>query len=430
MATPSPGRRRRRPILAVAGLLAVVLLAALGATVLADQHARRAAAVRGAGAAAPVCADAVASTAGHLAARVYANDAGGANAHYSMGRVGGSRALGAAVAAGDGARAQRVMRGLLARQITRMRVYRGRRLVAEVGSGPAVAPISGPIRGPGGRVVGHYVLAIQNATGFMGLSREMVRADVVVRTGARTLAATRKDLPATLPDRGPVALPGGSYAAYSIPIAVFDGRSARATFLVSPSLAAGLCAPTRERTVLRVISVAGRRIYDGEVSSPQTRAASALLAHDPVMAAAVRAGDRAAVRAEIVRLFRTSVHYVRIRVTRPGGAKLVDLGGPAVLAPVHGALRQGGRVVGHFEFSLQDDAGYLKLVQRFTGADVLLRGAGGQVAGTLSPGPPTVPAEGTVGYGGTSYEAFSFPATAFPSGRLRVSILVRPQLYL
>ena len=46
-----------------------------------------------------------------------------------------------------------------------------------------------------------------------------------------------------------------------------------------------------------------------------------------------------------------------------------------------------------------------------------------QIMGTLNPGPPQVPADGTVVYRGHTYSAHSFTATAFPSGPLRISLL-------
>ena len=44
-----------------------------------------------------------------------------------------------------------------------------------------------------------------------------------------------------------------------------------------------------------------------------------------------------------------------------------------MLAPVHGTLRSAGKLVGRFSFAIQDDAGYMKLAHRFTGAEVLMR---------------------------------------------------------
>jgi hypothetical protein len=127
--------------------------------------------------------------------------------------------------------------------------------------------------------------------------------------------------------------------------------------------------------------------------------------------------------AAIVGFFAAHIHVVRVRVT-VGGHLLYDLGGPYVLAPVHGTLRSGGQVIGDFEMSIQDDAGYLKLAHLFTGAEVLMRAGAHQVQGTLNPGPASVPARGRLNYGGRSYQAYSFTAQAFPSGPLRISLLI------
>jgi hypothetical protein len=91
---------------------------------------------------------------------------------------------------------------------------------------------------------------------------------------------------------------------------------------------------------------------------------------------------------------------------------------------VHGTLRSGRRLIGSFEMAIQDDAGYLKLAHLFTGAEVLMRTGGRQVMGTLNPGPTSVPDRGSVTYGGRSYQAYSFTGEAFPSGALRISLLL------
>ena len=44
--------------------------------------------------------------------------------------------------------------------------------------------------------------------------------------------------------------------------------------------------------------------------------------------------------------------------------------------------------------------------------------------GTLRPGPASVPDRGAVSYGGRSYQAYSFIGEAFPSGPLRISLLL------
>jgi hypothetical protein len=116
---------------------------------------------------------------------------------------------------------------------------------------------------------------------------------------------------------------------------------------------------------------------------------------------------------------------VRLRVSR-GNEVLADVGGPDILAPVSGQLRRGGRIVGRYVLSVQDDLGYVKLVTRFIGVPLVLRAGSRplQVAGTLMPGPPSVPSHGPVSYRHTTYEAFSLSAQAFPRGPLRISLLV------
>ncbi len=166
----------------------------------------------------------------------------------------------------------------------------------------------------------------------------------------------------------------------------------------------------------------GERIYQEERSSPDVAATLRRVESSSAFRAAVAAHDPAATRTAIIGFFEAHIHVVRVRVS-VGGRLLVDVGGPYVLAPVPGTLRSGGRVVGHFLMAIQDDAGYLKLAHLFTGAQVLMRSGSRQVMGTLSPGPAAVPDRGAVNYGGRTYQAYSFTATAFPSGPLRISLL-------
>ena len=84
-----------------------------------------------------------------------------------------------------------------------------------------------------------------------------------------------------------------------------------------------------------------------------------------------------------------------------------------------------GRTAARFALAVQDDTGYVKLMHRFTGADVQLVSPLGRVPGsTLEPGPERIPAHGALTYRGRRYLASSFDATAFPSGTLRISLLV------
>lgn len=168
-----------------------------------------------------------------------------------------------------------------------------------------------------------------------------------------------------------------------------------------------------------------QRIYASEVDSSEVSADKRQIEGYGPLLSAVESGSRAAIGAAVHSLVYSHTHIVRLRVDR--GSELVsDIGGPYILAPVTGTLRSHGRTIGHFVFSVQDDLGYVKLVARFIGAPLVLRTDAGQVPveGQLSPGPASIPDRGPVSYRGTTYEAYSFRAEAYPSGRLRVSLLL------
>jgi hypothetical protein len=167
------------------------------------------------------------------------------------------------------------------------------------------------------------------------------------------------------------------------------------------------------------------RIYANELSSSEVfRDKRQVETFSPLLSA-VASGNRTAVREAVESLVFSHTHLVRLRVTR-GGEVLADVGGPEILAPLSGSLRSGGATVGHYVLSVQDDLGYVKLVTRFTGVSLVLR-AGSRilpVEGAVTPGPASIPAHGPVSYRNRTYEAFSFDAKAFPSGPLRISLLV------
>jgi hypothetical protein len=303
-------------------------------------------------------------------------------------------------------------------------------VLAEIGHDPALAPVHGQLRDRSGRVVGRYIFAVQGDGGFAGLTGSLVNTQVIIREGARQVQGSLVAGPAEIPDRGPVSHGGITYNAYSFMGRSFTDHPIRISYLVPPEGVASVCGSSPAETVLNVIAGRATGIYKGELHSLQTHAAGRIIARSQKMLAAVQSASPDAVGAAIVKLFRTRLHIVRIRVTS-GGRLINDVGGPAVLAPAAGEFRDpSGLLIGEFLFSLQDDAGYLKLVRVFSGAEVLMRVGAQQVAGTISPGPANPPDYGPVSYRGVTYWAFSFPATAFPSSPLRITILVVPSRYL
>jgi hypothetical protein len=94
---------------------------------------------------------------------------------------------------------------------------------------------------------------------------------------------------------------------------------------------------------------------------------------------------------------------------------------------VRGTLRLAGRVLGSFVLSIQDDEGYLRLTRRLAGLYVLMymNPAHPQlVKNSLGPEPGAVPERGSFTYRGRSFRVFTLHAHAFPSGPLRISVLI------
>jgi hypothetical protein len=187
--------------------------------------------------------------------------------------------------------------------------------------------------------------------------------------------------------------------------------------------AAASCAAATDRTYLSIAFALARRINVGESTGNAVKRALHTISSDQVLAAAVAADDVTAVDSEVHVLVFNHEHIVRLRVLR-AGAVLDDLGGPLVLAPVSGSLRLGGRAVGTFVMSIQDDAGYRKLAQRLVGAAVVMRYRGRTVMSDVA-GNERLPARGSVAIGGVHYLVASLRDGRFPSGTLRIWLLFR-----
>ncbi len=363
------------------------------------------------------CAATVAATLSEVAGRVYRAAASGSDVAQAVHRLQSSTALARSVSAGDAAAAGAALRSLLLGQIARAEVLRGGRVLAAAGSGAAIAPVRGPLPGSGG---GQFVLSVQPQQTYLQVTRQVTGAQVLLLSGGRRAGTISVPSGAAVPQSGTFTIGSGSYQLASVTGTSYPSGPLRIALLVPASQLR--CPAEAAQTRAAVLGRVGERIYEEELGSPTVRATLRRMESDAAFAAAVAARDPAAVRHAIVGFFAAHIHVVRVRVI-VGGRVLYDLGGPHVLAPVEGTLREGGRTIGHFLTAIQDDAGYLRLSRLFTGAEVLMRTGAGQVEGTLRPGPASVPERGTVSYGGHAYEAYSFAGTAFPSGRLRISLL-------
>jgi hypothetical protein len=229
---------------------------------------------------------------------------------------------------------------------------------------------------------------------------------------------------AVSPATGPAGAPGATTPTATTPATPAPAATAPTPTPV-PSIPATACGPGGAEVLANTAGTIAQRIYAAEVHSSETDSDKRQIEGYAPLIAAVESGDAAALKTAVHTLVYSHTHIVRLRVSI-GSRLLYDEGGPYILAPVTGTLRAHGKEVGHFVFSVQDDLGYVKLVTRFLGAPLILRTEAGQVPieGLLSPGPASIPDHGPVEYAGKTYQAYSLKADAYPSGRLRVSLML------
>jgi hypothetical protein len=368
----------------------------------------------------PGCAATVMYVLGHVAQRIYGEALSSNTTITAQRMVSSSRALGDAVARGDAAAARAAIQTMITTgHMGRVRVTVGGRVFVDVGAPLALGSLRGSLApGPGGAPV-TYALSVQDARGLLSATQGLTSGALVVMSGQRVLATHLAQVPASIPAAGQVRVHGQMEQAYSFPARTFDGAPARISLLRPVRAASALCGRDAAQTRALTAGYVGLHVYNQEARGGTVVRQVQRTMRSSALVAAVARGDRRAARAAVVALL--NQHIVRLRVLR-GRQLIADVGGPHVLAPVGAPL--GGGSGGQLVLSVQDDLGYVKLASRLIGVQVLLRDAAGQVMGTLSPGPPSVPDLGPVSWAGRRYEAFSFRATKFPSGTLRISLLV------
>jgi hypothetical protein len=372
------------------------------------------------------CASTVLQTLGTVAERVYRQGIYSERTISALHMVRSSRALRTAVQAGDASGALAAARALIAtRHLTSLRVVSGGRVLVDAG-GAALAPLTGTLD-IAGRPVASFQTSVWADTGLIDEIDGIAEGKAVLRSAGGPVAA-QQDL------AGAVALPRGrlpaqgtfsrgraeyqftSFAASAYPA----GDPLRVYLLRTISSTANLCGPSAEDTAYDTLSHIARQIYAGEVG-PRTVAQIDRVQGNAALLRAVARRDPNATRTAIDALLHQ--HIVRLRVSA-GGRLLADVGGPYVLAPVTAPLRLHGRQIGSFVLSIQDDEGYKRLANRLAGLQVLMYMGPRLVKSTLGPSPGPIPASGTLTYRGRRFRAYTFAAEAFPSGPLRITVLM------
>jgi hypothetical protein len=304
--------------------------------------------------------------------------------------------------------------------MTNLKVMRGGRVLADLGSPDALAPLRGTLTGAGGAPIGTFVTSVWAAEGFLAETNGIAEARVALRANGRSIAGSFGLPSGGLPAQGTLTTGGVDYQYTSFPATLYPSGSLRVYLFRSIHSTAPLCGRTPEDTVVNTLSHIATLIYTGEAGG-RAMVEVRRVQHDAALLRAVARRDPAATRQAITALL--NQHIVRLRVSA-GGRLLSDVGGPYVLVPLNATLRLGGRTIGSFVLSIQDDEGYKRLTKRLAGLDVLMYMGSTLVKNSLGPTPGAVPASGTYHYRGRTFRVFTLHAKAFPSGPLRIVVLI------
>jgi hypothetical protein len=361
-----------------------------------------------------------------VAQRVYQESASGRIVGEALQRLKSSSALVQAVEGDDRATAHQALEGLLLNQIVSVRVTRDGRTLTKIERAAGIAPRSEPLVNALGKTVGEVTVSVQGANGYAQTVSGLLHAQVVVGSGGRQLTATLHPAPKLAPGERRLSYRGGSYRVDTFAASAFPNRPASISLLAPSASVAAVCAKrgaTAAQAQAATYGLVAERVYYAEHEGSKAELLLHYAERSRAFREAVLAGNAKATRAAIIGFFRSHLHIVRVRVIR-GGKLLLDVGGPHVLAPIPGVIRNArGQVAAHFLMAIQDDLGFQILAHAFTGAQVAMREGTLQVMGSLSPGPATIPGRGRIVYRGAPYQAYSFMAEAFPSGPLRISLL-------
>jgi hypothetical protein len=185
------------------------------------------------------------------------------------------------------------------------------------------------------------------------------------------------------------------------------------------------CGASTLATITAVDTKVANNIDGGELKGHETQVDLRHVTGAADLLSAVAAGNRAATRTAVSRIvYHHFWHIVRLQALDASGQILADIGGPYVIAPVRGVLAIGGRVIGSFVMSVQDDMGFAKLERHAIGDPIGIY-VNGRLAVELGGYFPFhQPAGPQVSLAGVRYAAVTLPYAAFPSGTLSAVIAV------
>jgi hypothetical protein len=400
----------------------LALLAGCGSAVRGGLSARASATVSPS-AVSDACSTTVLSALGDIAKRVYREGVASERTRSALSFIARSAMLRGAVERGDPAATRAAARALIATgHMTSLQILRAGRVLADVGAPDALAPLHGTIAGSSGVPSATFSTSVWADSGFVDEVNGIAEGVAALRQNGRSIAGSFP-LGADEPKAtgGTITVKGTVYAYTSFTASTYPtGQPLRVYLLKSISSLAPLCGKTAQDTLVNTLSRVAHLIYTSEGGAHALVQVHRVQHYQPLLRA-VAARDPRATRLAVEHLLHE--HVVRLRVSA-GGRLLSDVGGPYVLAPVHAPLRLNGRTIGDIELSIQDDEGYKRLAGRLAGLDVLMYMGSQLVKNSLGPAPGKVPASGIYHYRGRTFRVYTLHAQAFPSGPLRIVVLI------
>ncbi len=399
----------------------LALLAGCGSAMHGGLSARAGAAGPSAQVVSAACSSTVLGALGDVAKRAYREGVSSERTRSALSFITRSMPLRSAVERGDPQAVRTAAQALVATgHMTNLRVLRGGQVLADVGDPDALAPLYGSIAGAGGAPIGTFVASVWADNGFVQEASGIAEGIAALRQNGRSIAGSFAFGPGEPPPRGTLTAKGAAYAYTSFPATAYPTGRLRVYLLKSIAAIAPLCGKSAQDTLVNTLSRVARLIYTSEGGAHALVQVRRVQHYQPLLRA-VAARDQPATRRAVEHLLHQ--HVVRLRVSA-GGRLLSDVGGPYVLAPVHAALHFNGRRIGEIELSIQDDEGYKRLAGRLAGLDVLMYMGSQLVKNSLGPSPGRVPASGLYHYRGRTFRVYTLHAQAFPSGPLRIAVLI------
>jgi hypothetical protein len=116
--------------------------------------------------------------------------------------------------------------------VVRVRATLGEKLVADVGGPHVLAPIRGDVRNAKGRVVGHFLLSVQDDLGYVILAQRFAGVQVFLYENKLPLIGSSSPVPPSIPKHSEVLFDGVSYHTYSFTAEAFPKGALEVSLLI------------------------------------------------------------------------------------------------------------------------------------------------------------------------------------------------------